>query len=77
MAGLGAQDPVSAPVAPAPLSLVARRGPWDLATPALSRPDQASQWTNGDNKYTKMKLQPRSTILDGSWEPVIVPNDGT
>ena len=47
----------------------------ELATPTLSRPEQASQWANQDNEYTKMKLQPRSIILDGSWEPLIVPND--
>ena len=43
---------------------------------ALSGPEQASQWANTDNEYTKMNLSARSTILDGSREPVIVPNDG-
>ena len=43
---------------------------------ALSEPEQASQWANRDNEYTKMNLSARSTILDGSREPVIVPNDG-
>ena len=47
MAGLGAQDPVSAGVAlpsrwRSATYLVARRGPSDLATPTLSWPEQAS-----------------------------------
>ena len=46
------------------------------STYSPSRPEQASQWANRDNEYTKMNLSARSTILDGSQEPVIVPNDG-
>ena len=48
----------------------------DLATPSLSKSEQASGWTNRDNKYIKLKPWPRSTTLDGSQEPVIVPKDG-
>ena len=47
----------------------------DLATPASSGPEQASERTNKDNKYIKMKPQPRSTSLDTSQEPFMVPHD--
>ena len=30
-----------------------------------ARPEQASHWTNTDNKYMKLKPLPRSTILNG------------
>ena len=43
---------------------------------ALSGPEQAPEWANRDNEYTKMNLSARSTILDWSREIVIVPNDG-
>ena len=61
---------------PAVVELEPALAPPVPATPTLSRSEQASEWANGVNEYLTMKLQPRSTILDGSQEPVIVPNDG-
>ena len=64
-------SPRSALVPPEP-ALV----PPEPATPTLSGPEQASQWANRGNEYTKMKLESRSIILDGSQEPVIVSSAG-
>ena len=74
LGGLGGQGPAGAHAKLASRRIVG--GPWDLATLTLSRPEQATDWANRGNEYTEMKLQQRSTILDGSPEPVIVPNDG-